>query len=334
MKNRILPYGYCCENGKVILQPQESKKLAQIYKEYTDGGSLSGIAKQLNNDGVEYTAGVAAWNKGRLKRLLEDKRYLGTENYPQIIDKEIFETVQNLKSERNNQKETDRKKGVFRLSVPIKCPDCGSAMHRRHDGRCKCQQRWSCKNNDCNTIIDIADNDLLKEICELLETVKPENIARLNKKPFLPSDEVNRLNNEINRMLDSREIDRETLRDKMFNCVSEKYSSLDNDLYTTQKLQLEFERPVTDDWMQKFNRTVSEIGIYKNKAIGIVLLNGQLIGKEQKNGTGDCNKSTESGSCNRAYNIGKGKCEKQLPTAACSRLLSGIYQARRTVKQL
>ena len=89
MKNRILPYGYCRENGKIILQPQESKILAQIYKEYTDGGSLSGIAKQLNNDGVGYTAGVDAWNKGRLKRLLEDKRYLGTESYPPIIDKEI-----------------------------------------------------------------------------------------------------------------------------------------------------------------------------------------------------------------------------------------------------
>ena len=141
MKNRILPYGYCRENGKIILQPQESKILSRIYKEYTDGGSLSSIAKQLNNDGVEYTAGVDAWNKGRLKRLLEDKRYLGTENYPPIIDKEIYETVQNLKSERNNQKETDRKNGVFRLSVLIKCPDCGSTMHRRHDGRCKCQQR-------------------------------------------------------------------------------------------------------------------------------------------------------------------------------------------------
>lgn len=31
MKNRILPYGYCRENGKIILQPQESKILSRIY---------------------------------------------------------------------------------------------------------------------------------------------------------------------------------------------------------------------------------------------------------------------------------------------------------------
>ena len=62
--------------------------------------------------------------------------------------------------------------------------------------------------------------------------------------------------------------------------------------------QLIFERPITDDWMQKFNRTVKEIRLYKNKAIGVVLLNGQLIRKEQKNGTSDCNKSAESSSCN------------------------------------
>ena len=109
-------------------------------------------------------------------------------------------------------------------------------------------------------------------------------IDKLNKKSFLPSDEVNRLNNEINRMFDSVEIDREVLRTKMFSCVSEKYSSLDNDLYTAKKLQLEFERPITDDWMQKFNRTVREIRMHRNKAIGVVLLNGQIIGKEQKNG--------------------------------------------------
>lgn len=298
MKNRTLVYGYCCENGRIVLQPQESKILARIYKEYAGGESLANIAKRLNSEGIEYMAGVIAWNKGRLKRLLEDERYLSTEKYPSIIDKEIYLAVQNLKSERNNQRETDRQNDIFKLAVPIICPVCGNKMHRRHDSRRKCQQYWICKNKNCNAIISMADNDLLKELCKLLETVKPENIERLDKKPFLPSDEVNRLNNEINRMLDSREIDKETLRDKIFDYISEKYNCLDNDLYTAKKLQLEFERPITDDWLTKFNRTVREIRLYKNKSIGIVLLNGQIIGKEQKNGTDGCNKSAESGSCN------------------------------------
>ena len=85
MKNRTLPYGYCCENGEIVLQPQESKILARIYKEYASGESLANIAKRLNSEEVEYIAGVIAWNKGRLKRLFEDKRYLGTEKYPSII---------------------------------------------------------------------------------------------------------------------------------------------------------------------------------------------------------------------------------------------------------
>ena len=298
MKNRTLPYGYCCENGEIVLQPQESKILARIYKEYTGGESLANIAKQLNSEEIEYMAGVIAWNKGRLKRLLEDERYLGTEKYPSIIDKEIYMAVQSLKSERNNQRETDRQKDIFKLAVPVICPVCKNKMHRRHDSRRKCQQYWICKNKNCNAIISMADNDLLKELCELLETVKPENIDRLDKEPFLPSDEVNRLNNEINRMFDSVKIKREALRNKMFNCVSEKYSSLDNDLYTAKKLQLEFERPITNDWLTKFNRTVSEIRLYKDKTADIILLNGQIIGKEQKNGADNCNKSTESGTYN------------------------------------
>ena len=40
MKNRTLPYGYCCKDGVIVTEPQESKVLKRIYAAYLDGSSM------------------------------------------------------------------------------------------------------------------------------------------------------------------------------------------------------------------------------------------------------------------------------------------------------
>lgn len=44
MKNRTLPYGYCCKDGVIVIEPQESKVLKRIYAAYLDGSSMLTIA--------------------------------------------------------------------------------------------------------------------------------------------------------------------------------------------------------------------------------------------------------------------------------------------------
>ena len=84
MKNRTLPYGYCCKDGVIVTEPQESKVLKRIYAAYLDGSSMLTIAEQLNREKIEYRDGVTGWNKGRLKHLIDNTKYLGTEVYPPI----------------------------------------------------------------------------------------------------------------------------------------------------------------------------------------------------------------------------------------------------------
>ena len=93
------------------------------------------------------------------------------------------------------------------------------------------------------------------------------------------SIEVRRLNNEIARMLESAEIDKNVLRKKMMECISQKYKDLDTAIHTARKLQSEFERSA-DDSTERINRTVSEVILYTDLTVGIILLNGQLIRKE------------------------------------------------------
>ena len=161
MKNRTLPYGYCCKDGVIVTEPRESKVLKRIFAAYLDGSSMLTIAEQLNREKIEYRDGVTGWNKGRLKHLIDNTKYLGTEVYPPIIDQETYEKIQKTKHGRNTQRNTDKAQDIFKLTVPVRCPSCGDRMRRRHDSRCKCQERWTCENTACRLRIEIPDAELL-----------------------------------------------------------------------------------------------------------------------------------------------------------------------------
>ena len=79
--------------------------------------------------------GITGWNKARLMRILEDRRYLGTDAYPAILEETVYEAIQRTKAERNTQKGTDRSTDIYQLETPILCAECGVEMHRRHDSR-------------------------------------------------------------------------------------------------------------------------------------------------------------------------------------------------------
>lgn len=135
MKTRNIPFGYKRENGKVISHPSESKTVNEIFTDYLDGQSLLQIARHLNERQVEYMPETTGWNKARLKRIIEDIRYLGNDGFPVIIEQTIFDKAQEIKSARNTQKAVDRNAAIFRLNVPILCEQCGEPMYRIHDSR-------------------------------------------------------------------------------------------------------------------------------------------------------------------------------------------------------
>lgn len=285
MKNRTVPYGYRYENGIIVLHPQESKIVKRICKAYLDGQSLLSIATWLNGEQIEYMPEVIGWNKARLKRIIEDERYLGKESYPAILDEETYTAMQRIKEQRNTQKDIDRKTDIFQIAVPVKCPICGGRMLRRHDSRYKVQQRWLCENDECKTLIKIADSDLIKAINSILAGITPEHIQAIGTSESEPSVSVRRVNNEIARLFDTTEVDKESLRKKLLEGISKRYEDIVNTPYATRKIQAEFVGDNSTEGVQRINKTISEIILYTDLTVGIILLNGQFIGKEQTHGT-------------------------------------------------
>lgn len=93
---RKQPYGYKIEFGKIVVDSVEAEYLKRIFQMYRGGASLSAIAKALNTDNVAYDTG-RQWNKNNVARVLENKRYVGVNNYPAIISRELFSEVMKIR---------------------------------------------------------------------------------------------------------------------------------------------------------------------------------------------------------------------------------------------
>lgn len=243
MKKRNIPFGYQYKDGIVVIDITEAKTLKRIITEYLNGQSLLKISEALNADAVEYMPGTIGWNKARIMRILDDNRYIGSDDLPKLIEDVTFEQIQSMKTAKNNLKETDFTSDIFKLSDKVRCAKCGSVMHRRHDSRIKCADRWTCQNNDCSTLVGIFDSDLLASITEVLNIpiLTPGMIVMQKSVGITASNEVMKTENEIGKILDTRGFDIAEAKKKMLECVSHKYNCISKDNLIAERLKAEFE---------------------------------------------------------------------------------------------
>lgn len=78
------PFGYKIKNGKAVIDEVCADKIRKLYENYLNGLSLSKAAEK---------AGIDTYH-GTVKRIIENKHYIGDNFYPDIIDKETYESAQ------------------------------------------------------------------------------------------------------------------------------------------------------------------------------------------------------------------------------------------------
>lgn len=284
MKNRMLPFGYAYNHGTVVVNGDEAAVLAEIFERYLSGSSLLQIARELNARRVSYAPGIENWNKARLMRMLEDPRYTGNGEFPQLLSKEHAAELKRIKAARNTQSAIDRAQPVYHLCVPILCPNCGSPMGRRSNRECKIPQRWACKNPQCHTWIGITDEALLGEITGLLNDViaHPERL-QAPAGAYTPSGTVQRLEAEIRQTLERGSFDKAALRQKILDCAARKYREIEDTAYLTEALKADLEQsgPLSAYSEALTRRCVRAIHLQADATVHLTLVNGQTIGKEE-----------------------------------------------------
>lgn len=131
-----LPLGYRKgADGKYEIDPEEAEIVREIFTKVSEGMLYVEIANELNSRGIK-TKYDGLWNKNSFRKMLSNERYLGVyvwrdvridNGVPQIIEKELFDTVQekiNTKSTRGRHE----RDGEYILTGKLICGKCGSLM--------------------------------------------------------------------------------------------------------------------------------------------------------------------------------------------------------------
>ena len=134
MRNRNIPFGYQYQNGVLAVHPQESQTVRAVFAAYLSGEPLSKIAANLTAKLVEYLPGHSQWDKARVKRLLDNVKYTGEGDFPQLITEKQFQMAHQKKESANtNRQLADEDIKLFKGLTH--CHHCGGIMMRRMDSR-------------------------------------------------------------------------------------------------------------------------------------------------------------------------------------------------------
>ncbi len=131
-----VPIGYKkAPDGRFAVDPDTAHIVKRIFEEYAAGISAKEICQSLNKEGYR-TSQKALFNKNSLRRILENKKYIGIYEYedihvengiPAIIDKELFDKCQTM-LERHHKSPAAQRDTTFLLTAKLFCGHCGEAM--------------------------------------------------------------------------------------------------------------------------------------------------------------------------------------------------------------
>lgn len=281
-KNRYLPFGYHIQNSTLSIHETESAVVRQVFDDYQAGTSYRRIAEQLTAKGVPYMENRTDWNKHRIKRMLENPRYCGGDNFPKLIPAATFEAVAALIGQKSQGKPLSEELDSIRSKAI--CGACGAKYKR--DGRSKNYEAWCCSAEGRITPKRITDQALLESVTEVLNTIIREPSLLELPSPHREnySLDVARTENQINRELEKSEVDSDYTKLLIFGCAAAKYEACTDKEpeYLTHRLLVIFEQeqPLDTFSIPLFENTVKQVVIDADCSLWLRMMNEKLIGKE------------------------------------------------------
>ena len=280
MRNRSIPFGYCYQNGTLAVHPQESRTVQAVFAAYLSGEPLSKIAAHLTAKLVEYLPGCCQWNKARVKRLLDNAKYTGEDDFPPIVKERDFQMAHQKKDSANtNRRPMDEDVKLFKGLVY--CHHCSSPMVRRMDSRFEKPVTWKCP--ACDYFLPLPDEEFKQRVFLLQKKLADKPLLAEKEEETIPvaSREGRRLTNEIFRKLDSGDFSEDELVNLALQCGLKNYEAITSARHITERLTatLLHAGPLSAFDRTLFERTVSEIHLTRKGEILLKLQNGVIIGE-------------------------------------------------------
>mgnify|MGYP005757599611 CR=1 FL=1 len=246
MQNHI-PFGYCVINGKCKIHNESGKIVHKIFEDYLSGVSTNQIAKNLMSKGVLNSEQKPFWYHGTVGRILENKKYLGDDFYPEIIDKDTFGRVQKLricKAERlgrGKQPNSFVNKSIW--NHILVCGQCGQ-QYRKYIR--KNEEIWKCKhyiykNKVCCKNLYLSEEQLEHAFITVINKVIqfPDELKEsIENKTVKESVVEKNLTLKIQRMLKESYCDINNIKELAYQRAAERYknTAFDERMFQTEKI--------------------------------------------------------------------------------------------------
>ncbi len=131
-----IPIGYKVENKKLVVDELTAPLVKEAFERYSKGQTIAQICNAFNERGL-ITAKGTPYNKSSFRTMFKNERYIGIYRYkeivnengiPPIIEKELFETVQERLRKNAKAPARGKAKVEYLLAQKIFCGHCGAVM--------------------------------------------------------------------------------------------------------------------------------------------------------------------------------------------------------------
>lgn len=269
MTNRKILYGYQIHDGALAIVPEEQRVVRMVYTLYNAGASYQIISDALNRQNIPFSPEAPLWNKHKVKRVLENARYIGKDGYPAMIDASDFQSVQEKISEKGGKYQVQGKVTPFdRLKPYLRCT-CGEKMVCLGGPR-RDRSKMHIKCTNCGSVVTLDTNATIQEVARQLQAHKCQG-----PDAYAPSAEVIRLNNAINRGLE-RPDSPEAVMSLILQGAAARYDCCPQPISECEPSDC----PVEVDWF-RFRRVVSYITVASDATVSLTFTDDNFTGKDK-----------------------------------------------------
>lgn len=272
--NRKLPFGYEMDGGRVKTHLAEAETVRWIYRQYLAGLSYERLTGELQRQPVPYLQGKD-WNKNMVARILADQRYLGTEQFPQVIAPALYQAVrENLPVRAPARKKSETAGTIQRLAL---CGTCGARVSRNPNQHGK--ERWYCPS--CGAVSTRAtDRRLEQGVRNILERLRrsPEAVTPGTSPVGAMTEPLTEKESEFRELLDAPDFDEARAEQLALDLAAARFDALGSEDYEAMRIRYVLENAGEENTEPDLLEQITDaVLIHSDGQVSLRLKNKQII---------------------------------------------------------